>query len=77
VEPARQRRGARDERRSWQVGLRFGVLTRAKRGEHAGRAGADMRGRDVREREEGRRAGWERGRGAGLLGWCGRARRLG
>ena len=34
--PARQRRGARDERRSWQVGLRFGALTRAERGVGAG-----------------------------------------
>ena len=28
---ARQRRGARDERRRWQVGLRFGELTRVER----------------------------------------------
>ena len=34
--PARQRRGARGEWRSWQVGLRFGALTRAERGVGAG-----------------------------------------
>ena len=33
---ARQRRGARDERRRWQVGLRFGELTWVERGVDAG-----------------------------------------
>ena len=76
--PARQRRGARGERRSWQVGLRFGALTRAERGVGAGARDGPLGSSASGEGRAGVRCWWAAGEGgewvAAVAGRAGQAK---
>ena len=76
---ARRRRGARDERRRWQVGLRFEELTWVERGVDAGARDGPLGSSASGEGRAGMRCWWAAGEGgewvAAVAGRAGHLRR--